>query len=354
MSNAASPPSREGPEGGQGDIIFYSDPSGRRKIEVLFEGETAWLNQKRLAELFGVEISTVNYHLKQVYDSGELSAGATIRRIRRVQQEGGREVSRDIEFYNLDAIISVGYRVNSREATQFRIWATQTLREFILKGFVLDDERLKLNSRLGRDYFDQLLERIREIRASERRFYLKITDIYEQCSIDYDKNAEITQTFFKTVQNKLHWAVGGKTAAEIVAERANADKPTMGLATWRNAPHGKILKADVTVAKNYLIEREIKELERIVGMYLDYAENQGARQIPMRMADWVARLDAFLRFNEYQILTNAGSVSHEVAQRLAEAQYEVFRVRQDRTFESDFDKEIARIQGGDPTPPPAG
>ena len=200
----------------------------------------------------------------------------------------------------------MGYRVNSAQATQFRIWATQTLREFVIKGFVLDDERLKLNKRFGKDYFDELLERIREIRASERRFYLKITDIYEQCSIDYDKDAEISKTFFKTVQNKLHWAVTGKTAAEIIAERADAAKPIMGLTTWKNAPHGKILKSDVSIAKNYLIEEEIKELERIVTMYLDYAENQAARQIPMRMADWVAKLDAFLKFNEYEVLTNAG------------------------------------------------
>ncbi len=238
----------------------------------------------------------------------------------------------------------MGYRVNSAQATQFRIWATQTLREFVIKGFVLDDERLKLNKRFGKDYFDELLERIREIRASERRFYLKITDIYEQCSIDYDKNAEISKTFFKTVQNKLHWAVTGKTAAEIIAERADATKPSMGLTTWKNAPHGKILKSDVSIAKNYLIEKEIKELERIVTMYLDYAENQAARQIPMRMADWVAKLDAFLKFNEYEVLTNAGSVSAEVAKRLAEEQYATFRIQQDQTFESDFEKEIKRIE----------
>ena len=238
----------------------------------------------------------------------------------------------------------MGYRVNSAQATQFRIWATQTLREFVIKGFVLDDERLKLNKRFGKDYFDELLERIREIRASERRFYLKITDIYEQCSIDYDPKAEITQTFFKTVQNKLHWAVTGKTAAEIIAERADATKPTMGLTTWKNAPHGKILKSDVSIAKNYLIEGEIKELERIVTMYLDYAENQAARQIPMRMADWVAKLDAFLQFNEYEVLTNAGSVSAEVAKRLAEERFATFRIQQDQRFESDFEKEVKRIE----------
>ena len=279
-----------------------------------------------------------------IYSSGELSQEATLRKIRRVQTEGNRDVTREIEFYNLDAIISVGYRVNSAQATQFRIWATQTLREFIVKGFVLDDERLKLNKRFGKDYFQELLERIREIRASERRFYLKITDIYEQCSIDYDKSAEVTHTFFKTVQNKLHWAVTGKTAAEIIAERADATKPSMGLTTWKNAPSGKILKTDVSVAKNYLIEKEIKELERIVSMYLDYAENQAARQIPMKMADWIVKLDAFLKFNEYEVLSDAGSVSAEVAKQLAEEHYAVFRVQQDRKFESDFEKEVRRIE----------
>lgn len=327
-----------------GEMIFYQTSEGSVRVEVLYELETFWMNQKRIAELFGVELQTISYHLKEIYASGELSEEATLRKIRRVQTEGNRQVSREIEFYNLDAIISVGYRVNSTQATQFRIWATQTLREFIIKGFVLDDERLKLNKRFGKDYFDELLERIREIRASERRFYLKITDIYEQCSIDYDKSAEITQTFFKAVQNKLHWAVTGQTAAEIIAERAEATKPSMGLTTWKNAPKGKILKSDVSVAKNYLIEQEIKELERIVSMYLDYAENQAARQIPMKMTDWVTKLDAFLQFNEYDVLTNAGSVSAEVAKQLAEEQYATFRIQQDKQFESDFEKEVRRIE----------
>jgi hypothetical protein len=328
----------------EGELILYQTQEGTVRIEVLYESETFWLNQKKIAELFGVDLRTISYHLGEIYASGELSREATLRKIRRVQTEGTREVSREIDFYNLDAIISVGYRVNSTQATRFRIWATQTLREFVVKGFVLDDERLKLNKRFGKDYFDELLERIREIRASERRFYLKITDIYEQCSIDYDKDAEITKTFFKTVQNKLHWAVTGKTAAEIISERADATKPSMGLTTWKNAPRGKILKSDVSIAKNYLIEQEIKELERIVTMYLDYAENQAARQIPMRMADWVAKLDAFLKFNEYEVLTNAGSVSAEVAKRLAEEQHATFRIHQDRRFESDFEKEIQRIE----------
>ncbi len=328
----------------EGELILYQTQEGTVRIEVLYQSETFWLNQKKIAELFGVDLRTISEHLQNIYAAGELTEQATLRKIRRVQKEGSRDVRREIEFYNLDAIISVGYRVNSTQATQFRIWATQTLREFVIKGFVLDDERLKLNKRFGKDYFDELLERIREIRASERRFYLKITDIYEQCSIDYDAKAEITQTFFKTVQNKLHWAVTGKTAAEIIAERADAAKSSMGLTTWKNAPHGKILKSDVSIAKNYLIEQEIKELERIVTMYLDYAENQAARQIPMRMADWVAKLDAFLRFNEYEVLTNAGSVSAEVAKRLAEEQYATFRVQQDRRFESDFEKEVKRLE----------
>ncbi len=327
----------------EGELILYRTGDDAVRVEVLYESETFWLDQRRLAELFGVDVRTVSEHLRNIYGSGELSEGATLRKIRMVRTEGTREVRREIEFYNLDAIISVGYRVNSAQATQFRIWATQTLREFIVKGFVLDDERLKLNTRFGKDYFDELLERIREIRASERRFYLKITDIYEQCSVDYDKHAETTQAFFKTVQNKLHWAVTGKTAAELIAERADSEKPSMGLTTWKNAPAGKILKSDVCVAKNYLIEHEIRELERVVSMYLDYAENQAARRIPMKMADWVAKLDAFLQFNEYEVLTNAGKVSAEVARRLAEAQYDKFRVRQDREFESDFEAEVKRI-----------
>jgi len=325
----------------EGELILYQTEQGTVRIEVLHQSDTFWLNQKKIAELFGVDLRTVSEHLRNIFASRELQEQAVLRKIRTTAADGKNYW---VNFYNLDAIISVGYRVNSAQATQFRIWATQTLREFVVKGFVLDDERLKLNKRFGKDYFDELLERIREIRASERRFYLKIADIYEQCSIDYDKNAEITQTFFKTVQNKLHWAVTGKTAAEIVAERADAQKPSMGLTTWKNAPRGKILKSDVAIAKNYLIEKEIKELERIVTMYLDYAENQAARQTPMRMADWVAKLDAFLAFNEYEVLTNAGSVSAEVARRLAEGQYEAFRIGQDRAFESDFEKEIRRIE----------
>lgn len=326
----------------EGQIIFYTTPSGVTRIEVFFQDETFWLSQKRMADMFSVDVRTISEHLRNIFASGELVEDSVIRKIRITAADGKKYLT---NFYNLDAIISVGYRVNSQQATQFRIWATQTLREFIIKGFVLDDERLKQGSRFGKDYFDELLERIREIRASERRFYLKITDIYEQCSIDYDKKSPTTRLFFQTVQNKLHWAITGKTAAELIAERSDASQPNMGLTTWKNAPDGKVIKSDVVVAKNYLVEKEIKELERIVSMYLDYAENQAARQIPMRMTDWAERLDAFLRFNEYEVLTDAGKVSHAVAKQLAEERYAEFRVVQDQLYESDFEKEVKRLKG---------
>ena len=326
------------------DIILYSSPDGNVRVEVIYSGETYWLTQKRMAELFAVEIPAISKHLKNIFETGELQESSVISKMETTAADGKNYIT---AFYNLDAIIAVGYRVNSRQATQFRIWATKTLREFIIKGFVLDDERLKKGKRFGKDYFDELLERIREIRASERRFYQKITDIYEQCSIDYIKDADITQTFFKTVQNKLHWAITGKTAAQIIAERANASDHNMGLQTWKNAPQGKILKSDVSIAKNYLIEKEIKELERVVTMYLDYAENQAARGIPMKMKDWVEKIDGFLQFNEYKILKDAGSVSHEVAKKIAESAYERFRIVQDNNFESDFDKTFKNIK-----PPP--
>ena len=330
----------------QGEIIFYTTPEGVTKVEVVFQDDTFWLTINRIADLFSTSKQDISYHLKQIYETGELTREATVKEILTVQSEGNRNISRKLDYYNLDAIIAVGYRVNSIKATQFRIWATQTLREFIVKGFVLDDERLKLNKRFGPDYFDELLERIREIRASERRFYLKITDIYEQCSVDYSPTAEITTTFFQTVQNKLHWAITGQTAAEIVASRAKASLPNMGLTTWKNAPHGKILKSDVTIAKNYLTEQELRNLERIVTMFLDYAEDQAERHILMHMQDWVEKLDAFLDFNEYDILNSPGKVSHEVAARLAQGEYERFRVEQDRAFENDFEKAAKRIDQG--------
>lgn len=294
------------------EIILYSSPDGNVRVEVIYSDESFWLTQKRMAELFGVEIPAISKHLKNIFETGELQKSAVISKMETTAADGNNYVT---AFYNLDAIIAVGYRVNSRQATQFRIWSTKTLREFIIKGFVLDDERLKQGKRFGKDYFDELLERIREIRASERRFYQKITDIYEQCSIDYNKGADITQTFFKTVQNKLHWAITGKTAAQIIAERAKSSDPNMGLQTWKNAPQGKILKSDISIAKNYLIEREIKELERVVTMYLDYAENQADRGIAMKMKDWVEKIDGFLQFNEYKILKDAGNVSHQVAKK---------------------------------------
>ncbi len=307
----------------------------------MYSGETFWLTQKRLAELFSVDRSVITKHLQNIFLTQELEEESVCAIFAHTAEDGK---TYQTNFYNLDAIIAVGYRVNSIQATQFRIWATQTLREFIMKGFVLDDERLKQGKRFGKDYFDELLERIREIRASERRFYQKITDIYEQCSIDYNKEAKITTTFFKAVQNKLHWAITGKTAAQIISERAKSSEPNMGLQTWKNAPQGKILKTDVSTAKNYLIEQEIKELERVVNMYLDYAENQAARQMQMKMDDWIEKLDAFLQFNEYKILKDAGKVSHEVAKKLAEEEYDKFRIVQDQHFESDFDKEVKKLK----------
>lgn len=332
---------------GNSEMIFYQTPEGSVRVEVYYEDETFWLTQAQMAELFGVQVPAISKHLKNIYESGELGRKATVSKMEIVRLEGERQVTREVEFYSLDAIISVGYRVNSAQATRFRIWATKTLRDFIIKGFVLDDERLKLNKRFGRDYFDELLEKIREIRASERRFYLKIMDIYEQCSIDYDKDAETTRTFFKTVQNKLHWAITGMTAAEIITSRADATKPSMGLTTWKNSPDGKVIKSDVRVAKNYLTEDEIQELERIVSMYLDYAENQATRRIAMKMGDWIEKLDAFLAFNEYEVLTNAGRVSAAVARRLADEEYAKFRVIQDREFVSDFEREMKKIENGD-------
>lgn len=330
----------------ESQIILYTTPKGDVKVEIRFEDETFWLTQKKIAELFGVDVRTVNEHLKNIFESGELQREATIRKIRIVQQEGNRQVSRELDFYSLDAIIAVGYRVNSYNATQFRIWATNTLKEFIIKGFVLDDERLKQGKKFGKDYFDELLERIRSIRASERRFYQKITDIYAEASIDYDPKSPITQKFYQTVQNKLHWAITGHTAAELIAQRVDATRRNMGLQTWKAAPHGKIMKSDVSVAKNYLNEQELKELERIVSMYLDYAENQAKRQIAMKMQDWVDKLDAFLNFNDYQILKDAGKMSAEVAKKLAEKEYEKFAPIQDRNFESDFDKAIKKLKKG--------
>ena len=326
------------------DLILYSSPDGNTKVSVFYEDETFWLPQKRIAELFGVEIPTVNYHLKEIFASEELAPDSTIRKIRIVQTEGTRDVRREIEFYNLDVIIAVGYRVNSYQATRFRIWATQTLREFIVKGFVMDDERLKQGKHFGKDYFDELLERIREIRASERRFYQKVTDLYA-LSADYDKDAPITKDFFAAVQNKLHWAVTGKTAAELIYESADAEKIYMGLATWKNAPDGKILKTDIDTAKNYLNEEHVRELNRLVSAYLDLAENRTTRQILTKMADWITFLDQFLELSNYPILKDKGKVSALKAKLKAEQEFEKYRKIQDKEYISDFDREVKRLTG---------
>lgn len=322
------------------DFILYTSVEGDVKVDVFFQGETVWLTQKMMAELFDVNIPAVSKHLSNIFEEGELEENSVVS-ILEITAEDGKNYK--TKFYNLDAIIAVGYRVNSKRATQFRIWATKTLKDFIIKGFVLDEERLKNGSHFGKDYFDELLEKIREIRASERRFYKKIADIYAQCSIDYDGKSEITQEFYATVQNKLHWAITGETAAEIIAHRADSKKPHMGLTTWKGGPKGKILKTDIGVAKNYLGQKEIDELNHIVTMYLDYAELQAKKQIPMKMADWVKKLDAFLEFNDYEILDNPGKVSAAVAKKLASKEYEKFRIKQDQEFESDFDRETKKV-----------
>ena len=326
------------------EILMYQTEDGDIKVDVRIEDETVWLTQAQMAELFQTTPQNITSHIKNVYEDGELYAVSTCKDFLQVRKEGSRNIKRMQKFYNLDVIISVGYRIKSLRATQFRIWATNTLKEYIIKGFVLNDEMLKNGRAFGKDYFDELLQRIREIRASERRFYQKITDIYSQCSADYDPNSPVTRQFYTTVQNKLHWAITGNTAAEIIASRASAKKKNMGLTSWKNAPHGKILKTDVCVAKNYLDEHEIKELERIVSMYLDYAENQAERHIIMKMDDWIKKLDAFLQFNEYSILKNAGKVTHEVAKELAENEFASFRTIQDENYVSDFDKKVKKIK----------
>jgi hypothetical protein len=328
------------------EFFLYAAPEGAVKVRVLFKDETAWLTQKALAELFGVKVPAITKHLRNIFASGELEQGSVASILETTAADGKSYQTR---FYNLDAIIAVGYRVNSYQATQFRIWATKTLREFIVKGFVLDDDRLKQGKAIfGKDYFDELLERIREIRASERRFYQKITDIYA-LSADYDANAPLTRDFFANVQNKLHWAITGQTAAELIYAKADATKLFMGLTTWKHAPRGKILKSDVTVAKNYLGEAHVKELNRIVSAYLDLAENRAQRGILMKMADWVSFLDSFLELSSYPILADKGKVSALEAKLKAEGEYESYRKRQDAEYLSDFDRvveETRRLEGG--------
>ena len=322
------------------NLLLYKTAQGEVRVEVIFNSETFWMSQKRMADLFGVDVRTINYHLGQIYESGELTKEATIRKIGIVQSEGERDVERTPLFYNLDAIIAVGYRVNSYQATQFRIWATSVLKEMIVKGFVLDDERLKQGKHFGKDYFDDLLERIREIRASERRYYQKITDVYAECSADYDPKAETTQLFFKMVQNMMHWAVTHQTAAEIIYARADSKMPHMGLTTWENAPDGRVQKSDTIVAKNYLSDKEVTALNRLSTAFLDVAELRAERQIITTMADWKKQLDDFLTLYEYDKLDGAGSISGEQAKEKAYAEYDKFRLIQDKDYLSDFDKEI--------------
>ena len=318
-------------------ILIYKTNQGETRVEVLFNGQTFWLSQKRMADLYDVDVSTINYHLGNIFETGELKESSVIRKIP-ITAADGKDY--DTMIYNLDAIIAVGYRVNSYKATQFRIWATEVLREFIIKGFVLDDERLKQGKHFGKDYFDDLLERIREIRTSERRYYQKITDVYAECSADYDPKSETTQLFFKMVQNMMHWAVTHQTAAEIIYHRVDAEQPHMGLTTWKNAPDGRVQKSDTIVAKNYLSDKEVTALNRISNAFLDLAEDRASRQLITTMEDWKKQLERFLAMYDYEVLEGAGTVTAEEAKEKAYEEYDKFRLIQDREYLSDFDKEV--------------
>ena len=326
------------------EFLIFSNQAGEDGIEVRVADESVWLSQKLMAALFDVDVRTISEHLGNLFASTELQESAVIRKFRTTAADGKNY---NIQFYNLDAIIAVGFRVNSTRATQFRQWAAGVLRDFAIRGYVLDKERLKNGAFLSKEYYENLLAEIREIRASERKFYQKITDIYAT-AMDYNVEAENTQAFFATVQNKLHFAIHGHTAAELIVERADSQKERMGLTTWKNAPHGKILKPDVVAAKNYLNEKELKSLDRFVTMYLDYAEDQAERSIPMTMQDWATKLNAFLQFNERDILDHPGKVSQAVAKAFAESEFEKYRIVQDRLFESDFDRLVKKtLEGGD-------
>ncbi|PAM64442.1 cell filamentation protein Fic [Stenotrophomonas maltophilia] len=330
---------------GSGDqpFMFYQASDGAIKVQVRVEDETIWASQRGMADIFGVDHRTISEHLGNIFDSGELIEDSVVRKFRNTALDGK---AYQVSFYSLDAVISVGYRVSSYRATQFRVWATSVLKEYMIKGFALDDDRLKQGKALfGRDYFEDLLEKIREIRASERRFYQKITDIYAQCSVDYDAKSPITQRFYAHVQDKLHYAIHGKTSAELISARADASKPAMGLTSWKNEGRGgKITKSDVTVGKNYLTQEEIKDLEFLVSMYLDWATNFARRRKTMTMADWATRFDGFLEFNAYEVLHGYGHVSRDDAARKAVTEYEKFRVVQDKDYQSDFDRVVEDVK----------
>ncbi len=329
------------------EIVLYQIEDTKICVSVIFKDETFWLTQRAMAELFDVNVPAISKHLSNIFEEEELIRESTVSKMEIVQMEGKRKVKREQEFYNLDAIIAVGYRVNSKKATRFRQWATKTLKEYITKGFVLNDDMLKNGKPFGKDYFDELLERIREIRASERRAYQKITDVFEQCSYDYDKNSETTKAFYAFVQNKLHFAVTGKTAAELIYERVDSEKPAMGLTTWRDAPNGKVLKRDIGIAKNYLNEKELSRLNRLVTMFIDYAELMAEDGILMSMQDWVDQTNQFLMNNRRKVLAGKGRISHDVAMDKANKEYEVFRVKQDQEYVSEFDREVERYLKGE-------
>lgn len=329
------------------EIILYQIDKTNIFVSVYFSEETFWMTQKAMAELFDCSTDNISLHLKNIYREEELDEESTTEFFSVVQKEGNRNVSRNVKCYNLDAIIAVGYRVNSKKATRFRQWATKTLKEYIIKGFVLNDDMLKNGKPFGKDYFDELLERIREIRTSERRAYQKITDVFEQCSYDYDKNSETTKKFYAFVQNKLHFAITGKTAAELIYERADSEKPSMGLTTWKDAPDGKILKRDIGIAKNYLSEKELGRLNRLVIMFIDYAELMAEDEVLMSMQDWVDQTNQFLMNNRRKVLTGKGKMSHETALKKAEKEYGMFRVKQDQEYMSEFDREVERYLKGE-------
>ena len=325
------------------EFLTFELQAKEDSIEVRYEKETLWMTQKMMAALFDVNVPAISKHLQNIFNEGELDQDSTVSKMETVQNEGGRTVTRSIDYYNLDAVISVGYRINSIRATQFRRWATQVLKQFAVTGYVLDRKRMENGTFLGEDYFERLLEEIREIRLSERRFYQKITDIYAT-SIDYDKNSPITKQFFATVQNKMHYAVTGLTAAELIKERVSADKPNMGLTTWDNSPSGKILKSDVSIAKNVLTKEEITSLGRIVSAFLDIAEDFANRKIPLTMEDWATRVDQYLQLTGRDVLQTAGSISAKDAKLFAESEFEKYRITQDRLYESDFDRLVESIK----------